>query len=129
MPAWVSQLKEVGVEPIGEVDSAIDFMNSKTIMVVPLLSGSGMRIKIIEGMALAKTIIATSIGAEGIAYKDQENIIIADGPEAFYYAIKKCIQNHEFANRLGKNARQLVEKEYSNLALVEKLVGFYEGLI
>jgi glycosyltransferase involved in cell wall biosynthesis len=127
-PEHLKQLKTVGIEVVGEVENAVDFMNSKSIMVVPLLSGSGMRIKIIEGMALAKTIISTTIGAEGIHYTDQKDIIIADTPEAFYFAIKKCLQNQDFANQVGKSARLLAEKEYSNLVLVEKLVGFYEGL-
>jgi len=127
-PEWLFQLKAVGVEVLGEIDNAIDFMNSKSIMVVPLLSGSGMRIKIIEGMALAKTIVSTTIGAEGIHYTNQENIIIADEAEALFFALKKCINGREFSNRIGKNARQLAEKEYNNMSLVEKLVGFYEGL-
>jgi glycosyltransferase involved in cell wall biosynthesis len=125
MPAWLSKLSAVGVVAVGEVDSAIDFMNSKSIMVVPLLSGSGMRVKIIEGMALGKTIVSTAIGGEGIDYENDKNIIIADEPQDFINAIKKCLNNPEFAARLGKNARQLAEKEYDNLALVKKLVGFY----
>ena len=126
MPDWLKKLDRVGVEAIGEVENAVDFMNSKSIMVVPLLSGSGMRIKIIEGMALGKTIISTTIGAEGIDYEDETNILIADEPEEFVSAIKKCINNTEMANRLGKNARLLAEKEYSNASLVGRLVGFYE---
>jgi len=129
MPDWLKKLDRVGVVPIGEVDSAVDFMNSKSIMLVPLLSGSGMRIKIIEGMALGKTIISTSIGAEGIDYEDETNILIADEPEEFINVIKKCINNPEFANRIGKNARQLAEKEYSNKSLIGKLIGFYEEKI
>lgn len=129
MPAWLSKLEAVGVEAIGEVPSAVAFMNSKSIMVVPLLSGSGMRIKIIEGMALGKTIVSTSIGAEGIAYEDGKNIFIADEPEDFINAIKKCINNPEFASKIGKNARLLAETEFDNLVLVKKLIGFYEGQI
>ena len=52
-------------------------------MVVPLLSGSGMRVKILEGMALGKVIITTSLGLEGIPASHQENILIADTPEQF----------------------------------------------
>jgi polysaccharide biosynthesis protein PslH len=127
-PQWLYQLEKVGVVALGEVEDARAFMNSKSIMVVPLLSGSGMRIKIIEGMALAKTIISTAVGAEGIHYEDEKNIIIADTPEAFFFAIKKCINNHEFASRVGKNARRLAEQEYDNMALVGKLVDFYTGI-
>jgi len=128
MPAWLNDLKTVGVEAHGEVANAIDFMNSKTIMIAPLLSGSGMRIKIIEGMALGKTIVSTTIGAEGIPYEDQKNILIADTPDAFYLALKKCIQNQESAKKIGKNARKFAEENFSNEVLVGKLVGFYERI-
>ncbi len=126
MPDWLNKLDRVGVVAVGEVENAVDFMNSKSIMVVPLLSGSGMRIKIIEGLALGKTIVSTSIGAEGIDYEDETDILIADEPDEFINAIKKCINNPDLANRIGKNARQLAEKEYSNKILVGKLIGFYE---
>jgi hypothetical protein len=52
----------------GEVDDALEFVNSKSIMIVPLLSGGGMRVKIVEGMAMQKCIISTTLGAEGIQY-------------------------------------------------------------
>jgi len=80
----------------GEVADAYAFMNSKAIMVVPLFSGSGMRVKIIEGMALGKTIISTSLGAAGIPCKDGQNILIADTPEAFSEKIIKCINEKIF---------------------------------
>jgi glycosyltransferase involved in cell wall biosynthesis len=50
----------------GEVDDALEFINSKAIMIVPLLSSGGMRVKIVEGMAMQKCIISTTLGAEGI---------------------------------------------------------------
>lgn len=73
----------------GEVENAYDFMNSKAVMIVPLFSGSGIRVKIIEGMALGKTIVSTSLGAEGIPCKDGQNILIADSPELFAEKIAK----------------------------------------
>ena len=57
-------LKLDNVITVGKVESAKEFYLSKKIMIVPVLSGSGMRIKIIEGMALGKVIISTTIGAE-----------------------------------------------------------------
>ena len=56
-------------------------------MIVPLLSGGGMRVKIVEGMAMQKCIISTSIGAEGINFENGTNIIIANNQEEFYEAI------------------------------------------
>jgi glycosyltransferase involved in cell wall biosynthesis len=128
MPDWILNLNQKGVIVAGEVDSAIDFINSKGIMAVPLLAGSGMRIKIIEGMALGKTIVATSIGAEGIHYTNGKNIMIADTPQVFADAIARCIEDRAFSEQLGQSARQLIEQEYDNQALVKKLVKFYEEL-
>ena len=127
MPEWLRKLDKVGVQAIGEVDNAIDFMNSKSIMVVPLLSGSGMRIKIIEGMAMGKIIVSTSIGAEGIDYQEDENIIIADKAEDFASSIIKCINNPEFAKRIGNRAALTARNLYSDTVLVEKLVAFYNN--
>ena len=62
----------------GEVDDALEFVNSKSIMIVPLLSSGGVRVKIVEGMAMEKCIISTALGAEGINYTDGENILIAN---------------------------------------------------
>lgn len=127
MPNSIKSLQVAGVEVVGEVEDAKVFMSSKSIMVVPLLSGSGMRIKIIEGMALAKTIVSTSIGAEGIAVENGKNILIADDADAFAEAVLRCVKDRDFALNFGNNARKLIEEKYSNLSLVKQLAAFYEN--
>jgi glycosyltransferase involved in cell wall biosynthesis len=112
----------------GEVDDALEFVNSKAIMVVPLLSGGGMRVKIVEGMAMQKCIIATSLGAEGINYKHGENILIANTREEFYKAIKRCISDEEYCKNIGRNARKLAEKEHDMAKVADKIVSFYNSL-
>jgi glycosyltransferase involved in cell wall biosynthesis len=128
MPVWLLELKMKNVVVEGEVKNSLTFINSKSIMVVPLQSGSGMRIKIIEGMALAKTIISTSIGAEGIAYENNLNLLIADTEEAFEHAITRCVTNKTFSETIGKNARALVETKYDNRKICERLLKFYQTL-
>jgi glycosyltransferase involved in cell wall biosynthesis len=112
----------------GEVDDAFEFVNSKAIMIVPLLSGGGMRVKIVEGMAMQKCIISTSLGAEGINFENGTNIIIANNQEEFYDAIVRCITDEEHCRNIGLNARKLVEKHHdvNNVAL--SLVEFYTRL-
>lgn len=110
----------------GEVESSVDFMNSKSIMVVPLKSGSGMRLKIVEGMALGKAIISTSIGAEGINYTNHENIIIANTSEEFTQAINELLEHPNKVKQLGSSAMQLIQREYDNKTIVQKLVDFYK---
>ncbi len=78
MPNWFIEKEVPSMINHTEVESAQDFMLSNDIMIVPLLSAGGMRIKIIEGMALGRVIISTTIGAEGIDYKDGQNILIAN---------------------------------------------------
>ncbi|MEN8927749.1 MAG: glycosyltransferase [Flavobacteriales bacterium] len=112
----------------GFVKNAQDFINSHDIMIVPLLSGSGMRIKIIEAMALEKCVISTSKGAEGIKYTDKENIWIADTADEFKQAITTLNSNLELAVQIGINGRKLVKNEYNTVNLESNLVPFYSSL-
>lgn len=113
----------------GEVDDALEFVNSKAIMIVPLLSGGGMRVKIVEGMAMQKCIISTSLGAEGIPYTDGVNILIADNKEAFFNAITTCIADEDYCKSIGKNARRLIEENHDNGTITNRLIEFYEQIL
>lgn len=129
MPEWLLNLNANGINVIGEVPDAQKFILSKSIMLVPLFSGGGMRVKIIEGMALGKTIIATAIGAEGIEYTHEVNILIANTKEEFVSAILKCTKNPALSQTLGKNARLLMETKYDNKIITQKLSDFYTQLL
>jgi glycosyltransferase involved in cell wall biosynthesis len=111
----------------GEVDSALEFVNSKSIMIVPLLSSGGMRVKIVEGMAMQKCIISTSLGAEGINFTNGHDILIANNHDEFFHAIQRCIRDEEFCIQLGKNARLLAEKEHDINVVIKNLVAFYKA--
>ena len=112
----------------GRIEDAHLYMRKKQIMVVPLLSGSGMRVKIIQGMALGKTIISTRIGAEGIPVENGKNIFFADTPEEFIEAISYCIYNPNSCKQTGINGRKFVEDNYSNQAAGKRLDIFYREL-
>ena len=94
-------------------------------MVVPLLSGSGMRIKIIEGMALGKAIITTSIGREGIDVTHEKNMMIADSPNEFLDAVRFLLSGKEKAVAMGKQAVEFVNHHYDNLSIMKALSDFY----
>ena len=113
----------------GEVDDALEYVNSKAIMIVPLLCGGGMRVKIVEGMAMEKCIISTSLGAEGINFTDGENILIANTREEFYQAIKKCIKDEAYCRSIGLNARKLIEEQHDSVKVVDRYVKFYQELL
>ncbi|MEO6902991.1 MAG: glycosyltransferase family 4 protein [Bacteroidia bacterium] len=128
MPSWLTNLNVKSVVVEGEVVNSHQFMNSKSIMIVPLKSGGGMRVKIIEGMALGKTIISTTIGAEGIEYEDKKNILIADSVNDFEKAITKCLSDKNYCEEIGLNARALVENKYDNKRICDNLHSFYLSL-
>ena len=113
----------------GEVDDALEFVNSKSIMIVPLLSGGGMRVKIVEGMAMEKCIISTSLGVEGINFTHGENVLIANTRDEFYQAIKRCIKDEKYCHTIGANARKLVEQQHDNTTATNSLVSFYQSLL
>ena len=129
MPEWMRTLTSPNVVVLGEVEHAATFIATKSIMIVPLFSGSGIRVKIIEGMAAGKTIISTSIGAEGIHYTNRENILIADAPCEFFEMISICATDPELCKKIGKQAQTLIETNYDQKKLIQKLVAFYRQLI
>lgn len=126
MPERMKNLKLEDVMMLGEVESATDFISDKGICVVPLLSGSGIRLKILEAMSAGKVVISTTIGAQGIDYINGENILIADTKEEFILAIASLKLDPGLANRLGNAAVKLIREQYSNESVVRKLVEFYE---
>ncbi len=129
MPQWLLKTKKTNVFVVGEVEDSHKFVSEHDVAVVPLLSGGGMRIKIIESMALGKTVISTMVGAEGIRYKEYENIIIADNADQMIEAMCRIVQDHETAERIGANARSLIEDVYDNDKIINRLLLFYNELL
>lgn len=113
----------------GEVDDAYEFMNSKGLMIIPLLSGGGMRVKLIEGMALGKVIASTSVGAEGVDYSKNNNILIADNEDEFIKAVSEYLNDKKYLSEIGEEAKLLAGSKYSNSAISSELNNFYKELI
>jgi len=113
----------------GEVEDANLYINSKAIMIVPLLSGSGMRIKILEGLALAKAIVSTEIGVEGISAKDGEEIMIATQNNEFVNKVVDLLQNPSLYKKISENARAYIVREFDNKIIVKGLIEKYQKLL
>jgi len=126
-PEWFERIIKLdGVVYLGEINDAYDFINSKAVMVVPLFSGSGMRIKIIEGMALGKPIVTTTIGTEGIPTENGKNILIANDVDSFVEAINQLINDRGLSDWIGTNAIGFIQEKYDNLLQAEALIEFYK---
>jgi glycosyltransferase involved in cell wall biosynthesis len=127
-PASISDLHFNNVVIHGEVDNAVNFINNHSIMIVPLFSGSGMRVKILEGMALGKVVITTTLGKEGIEAENNKHLIIADTPQEFIDAVFKIKNNPEIIPSISQNAKKFVEDYYDHNHNAEKLLLKYKEL-
>lgn len=126
MPQNFLKLSDHRLKIYGEISDKKSFFAKHDIMIVPLLSGSGVRVKIIEGLALGKTIITTSIGAKGIPCTHGENILIANNAKDFSDLMLRCMNDKEWAKTIGTNGMALAAKEFSRAKLGEKLMRFYK---
>jgi len=129
MPTALKQMSKANVLIIENVKDGKVFFQQNQVMIVPLLSGSGLRIKIIEGMAYGKAIVSTTVGAEGIHYTHKKNIVIADKPSDFAEAVINLLNSDKDRLALETNASDLAHRDFDNLQVVSKLVLFYKQLI
>ena len=112
----------------GEVPSSVDFLAEHPIMVVPLLSGSGMRAKILEAMALGRQVITTRVGLEGIGAEHGKEVLLADGLEEWQKAFQLCFEELTLAPEMVQRARQFVHEQYHYRAVAKRLKASYATL-
>lgn len=113
---------------VGEVENARAFMRSKAIMVVPLLSAGGIRVKIIEGLALGRPVISTTLGAEGLDCTDHKNIMLADRADEWHKAIDELVANEELRKSLSREGRRHAREHFDLDRITANLVNFYKEL-
>lgn len=124
-PDSIRRIKLPNVKIYGEVPNASEFINEHSVMVVPLLSGSGMRAKILEGMALGKVVVTTSMGLEGIDAEDRKEVLVADSVEEFVDCFRFCIESNGQLNKIGRSAQELVQEKYDNQYVARQLLNAY----
>jgi glycosyltransferase involved in cell wall biosynthesis len=125
-PERLMNIKIPNVVFHGFVDDAEAFKQKYQLMIVPLLSGGGMRIKIIEGMAAKKCILSTRIGAEGIICQNNKDIVLADTAEEWIDAILQLLSNPNKIEQISSDALQSVSNNYDNLSITKKYLEFFE---
>lgn len=128
-PEWLIQLNKKNIKVHGEVPDSADFINRHNVMIVPLLSGSGMRAKIIEGMALGKVVITTSLGLEGIDAQHRSEVLVADTPEEFIRSIAYCYRKGAELEKMGRRAQDFVSRNYDSLEIAKQLLKVYQDLM
>jgi len=124
MPQHLKESKVPGVHMVGEVDQSTPFLCQHTVFVAPLLSGSGMRAKLIEAAALGRVIVATGMALEGAGFRKDEEVLLADTPEEFLEALYRLVNHPDLVLNLGQKAREAVRKHFNSQSLGADLVGW-----
>jgi glycosyltransferase involved in cell wall biosynthesis len=96
----------------GFVDNPEPLLRKSSLMVVPLQAGGGMRVKILNALAQGMPVVSTTLGCEGIAVTNDQDILIADEPAAFADAVVRLLTDSALRRRLVESGRRLVEKIY-----------------
>jgi sugar transferase (PEP-CTERM/EpsH1 system associated) len=119
--------RDPAVNVTGYVDDIRDVARECAVMIVPLRAGSGVRVKILNALAMEIPVVSTSVGAEGLDVSDGEHLLIADTAQEFAEAVAKLFQNAQLARSLGENGRKLVCAKYSWDAVGERLLSVYRS--
>jgi polysaccharide biosynthesis protein PslH len=114
---------------LGEVKDEIPYFNRCQVSIVPIWVGGGARVKIPTAWGAGIPLVSTSLGAEGLAYTDGQEILIADKPTDFAKKIIKIIQNENIGKALSVAGRELVEKRYSLDFAVKRYDEIYASLV
>ncbi|MFB3776968.1 MAG: glycosyltransferase [Bryobacteraceae bacterium] len=101
------------IELAGPPAAAVEALAAAEVVVVPVRSGSGTRVKILEAWAAGRPIVSTTLGAEGLPARDGENLLIADTADGFAAAVSKLLESPDLRRQLGRAGRRLYEAEFT----------------
>ncbi|MBN1540587.1 glycosyltransferase [candidate division KSB1 bacterium] len=105
------------------------FMEKAAIFIAPLKSGGGTKVKVLNAMSMARAVVTTSIGAEGILAMPGKEIVIADHPEDFAEQVIRLLQNPQQAKAIGKAARQRIQETYDWSIVAAEMERLYGALV
>jgi glycosyltransferase involved in cell wall biosynthesis len=128
-PRPLQRLAGPRIELTGFVPDLRPHLAAAAVVVVPLRLGGGTRLKIVEAMAMAKAIVSTPLGAEGIEAVPGRDLLIEGQPAAFADAVNRLLGDPELAARVGQSARRLAVERYSWSGAAQALEGFYRWIL
>jgi glycosyltransferase involved in cell wall biosynthesis len=127
--ADLRRLRRPGVDVLGRVPDLRPHMAAAAVVAVPIRMGGGTRLKVVEGLALGKPMVSTTLGCEGIAVRDREHLLIADDAESFAARVIELFEDRALAASLGAAGRALMEREYSWDLGAERLDNLYQDVV
>jgi glycosyltransferase involved in cell wall biosynthesis len=128
VPPALRRLSGPGLVMTGLVDDVRPFVHRAAMVVVPLRAGGGTRLKLLEALAMAKPVVSTSVGAEGVDVIAGEHLLTADSPEPMADQILRVMAERGLGPRLGLAGRSLVLDRYSWSASARRLEEFHDRI-
>lgn len=129
MPQSFKNNTPEGAICVGEVTDAFEFIADKKILIVPLRSGGGIRVKILEAMVAGKLVISTAIGMQGINVIADKHYLLANTAAEFIEKINWCLDNKQQAEAIAQNAVQFIKDEYSYAHIMQGFIGKVEEML
>jgi polysaccharide biosynthesis protein PslH len=124
-----ASLRRATVEVIGTVPDVRPYLGRAEVVAVPIRMGGGTRFKVVEALSMAKPMVSTTLGCEGLSVRDREHLLIADDPETFAREILELFEDGELRRRLGLAGRALAEQNYSWRLAGERLEALYQRVM
>jgi glycosyltransferase involved in cell wall biosynthesis len=101
------------IELASDVPDMRDYFARSWLVVVPLLTGGGTRLKILEALISGRAVVSTTLGAEGVPYEKDRHLLLADDEEEFSNAIVRLLQNRDLREQLATSGREFVVSHYN----------------
>jgi GT2 family glycosyltransferase/glycosyltransferase involved in cell wall biosynthesis len=127
-PPHVYEGASASLEMLGYVDDVREPLARYALFVCPVLSGSGVRVKLLEAFAAGIPVVSTVVGAEGLARKDGEVCALADNPAQFAERVLELFLGPQAAAAMARRARAEVETNWDMAAITARLVESYRAL-
>ncbi|MDQ4035939.1 MAG: glycosyltransferase, partial [Chloroflexota bacterium] len=124
----VRAMASASVQVTGEVEDVRPYLAAASVFVAPMVSGSGIKNKVLEAMAMARPVVVTSLAVEGLPVHNGQNALVADGAAPLAAAIIRLLGNPEERTRMGEAGRSLVEQQYTWEACAARYEELYQEL-
>lgn len=119
-----------GITVVGPVPVMGPYFERAHAVVVPILTGAGIRVKIVEAMAAGRAIVSTSLGWEGLPHvRPGEHLLVGDQPAEFAQAVIRLLREPGLRDQLAGDARSLAERHYDWRPLGDEQEAVLRGLV
>ncbi len=128
-PGFESRLNQPGIEFVGQVEEVRDVLSRYAVFVCPILSGSGVRVKLLEAFASGIPVVSTPIGAEGLAEPGADFVELAADARGFANRVRALLAEPQRAREIARRARREVERNWDMAVLTERLEKHYREVL